>query len=70
MAAILLSLAYSVMLLGLSGVLLRELWTVWADPRVYIGQFDVISETAKDENAGADFAKRVVGAQATSRSKS
>ena len=57
-------LLYSLLLLGLSGVLLRELWTVWFDSRVFVGKFDVVSEAGKDESSGAAFAKRIVGAQA------
>jgi len=57
-------LVYSALLLGLSGVLLRELWTVWFDTTIYIGRFDVVSETGKDDSASAIFPKRIVGAQA------
>jgi hypothetical protein len=57
-------LLYSLLLLSLSGVLLRELWTVWFDKTIYIGRFDVISETGKDDSASAAFPKRIVGAQA------
>jgi hypothetical protein len=64
MGGILLKLIYSALLLGLSTVLLRELWTVWFDPQIYIGRFEVVSETGKDEEAGAAFAKRIVSAQA------
>lgn len=55
---------YSTLLLGLSGVLLRELWTVWFDQTIYIGRFDVVSETGKDDSASALFPKRIVSAQA------
>ena len=64
MGGILLKLIYSALLIGLSGVLLRELWTVWFDPQIYIGRFEVVSETGKDEEAGAAFAKRIASAQA------
>lgn len=55
---------YSMLLLGLAGFLLREVWTVWFDKTIYIGRFDVISETGKDDSASATFPKRIVGAQA------
>lgn len=53
---------YSLVLLGLAGVLLRELWTVWFDTRIFIGKFEVVSESGKDETAGPTFAKRIAGA--------
>ena len=56
--------AYSVVLVALSGVLLRELWTVWMDPQVYVGQFEVVSESAEEKETGANFAKRIVNSQA------
>ena len=55
---------YSILLLGLSGVLLRELWFVWFDRTIYIGRFDVVGETGKDDSASAIFPKRIVSAQA------
>ena len=64
MGAILFKLIYSALLLGISGVLLRELWTVWFDDQIYIGSFEVVSEAGNDAEAGAAFAKRIVGAQA------
>jgi hypothetical protein len=63
MGGILLKLIYSALLLGASGVLLKELLTIWFDRQVYIGRFEVVSETGKDEEAGATFAKRIVSAQ-------
>jgi Trypsin-like peptidase domain len=62
--SIIAKLVYSALLLGLSGILLRELWTVWFDTTIYIGRFDVISDTGKDDSASAIFPKRIVGAQA------
>jgi Trypsin-like peptidase domain len=61
---IILKLFYSLLLVGLSGILLRELWTVWFDTTIYIGRFDVVSEAGKDDSASAIFPKRIVGAQA------
>lgn len=55
---------YSMLLLGLAGVLFRELWTVWFDKTVYIGQFDVISVTGRDDVASATFPMRIVASQA------
>jgi hypothetical protein len=46
-------LVYSGLLLSLSGVMLRELWTVWFDTTIYIGRFDVVSDTGKDDSASA-----------------
>ena len=57
-------LVYSMLLLGLSFVLLRELWIVWFDKTIYIGRFDVVGETGKDDSATAIFPKRIVSAQA------
>jgi hypothetical protein len=62
--SIIAKLVYSMLLLGLAGVLLRELWTVWFDTTIYIGRFDVVSETGKDDSASALFPKRIVSAQA------
>jgi hypothetical protein len=57
-------LIYSALLLGLTGILLRELWSVWFDKTIYVGRFDVVSETGKDDSASAVFPKRIVSAQA------
>jgi hypothetical protein len=62
--SIIAKLVYSALLLSLSGVMVRELWTVWFDTTIYIGRFDVVSETGKDDSASAIFPKRIVGAQA------
>lgn len=64
MDGILPKLIYTAVLLGLSGVLLRELWTDWFDPQIYIGRFDVVTETGDDAEEGEAFAKRIVSAQA------
>lgn len=61
---VILKLVYSAVLLGLSGILIRELWTVWADPQVYVGRFEVVSETGEGSETGAIFAKRIVSGQA------
>lgn len=61
--SLLLKLLYTAILLGVSGVLLHELWTVWFDARVYVGKFDIVSESGKDDEASAAFPRRVVGAQ-------
>ncbi|EJE48779.1 hypothetical protein PMI14_06780 [Acidovorax sp. CF316] len=55
-------LLYSLILLLLAGIFFLELWTVWFDKRVYIGKFEVVSETGADEAVSAQFAKRVVAA--------
>jgi hypothetical protein len=57
-------LIYSILLLGLSIFLIRELLIVWFDKTVYIGRFDVVGETGKDDSASAIFPKRIVSAQA------
>ncbi|HLG54369.1 MAG TPA: trypsin-like peptidase domain-containing protein [Vicinamibacterales bacterium] len=64
MEGVLPKLFYSALLIGLSAVLMRELWSVWFDPQIYIGRFDVVSEAGDDAEAGQAFAKRIVGAQA------
>jgi hypothetical protein len=61
---ILAKIVYSLLLLSLVGIFLHEVWTVWLDKTVYIGQFDLVSETGKDDAASAAFTKRIVGAQA------
>ena len=53
--SIIAKLLYSVLLLSLSGVLLRELWTVWFDRTIYIGQFQVVSETGKGRFGQREF---------------
>src|SRR5262245_8483156 len=62
--SIIAKLIYSILLLGFVGVLLRELWTVWFDRTIYVGRFDVVAETGKDDSASAIFPKRIVSAQA------
>ncbi|MBY5706973.1 trypsin-like peptidase domain-containing protein [Rhizobium leguminosarum] len=54
---------YTVLLFGITAVTVRELWFVWFDNRVYIGRFDVITETGKDDTASETFAKRIVAQQ-------
>ncbi len=55
---------YTALLVGLTGVSVREIWQVWFDTRVYIGKFDIITEAGKgDEATSADFAKRIAAAQ-------
>ncbi|WP_298243935.1 trypsin-like peptidase domain-containing protein [uncultured Bradyrhizobium sp.] len=63
MISLLLKLVYSALLLGIVGVAARELWTVWLDTRVYIGTFDVVSESGKDDGASQAFSQRIVAAQ-------
>jgi hypothetical protein len=55
---------YTLVLLGVSIVFLKEIWTVWLDRTLYVGHFDVITDTSKDDQQSANFPKRVVGAQA------
>jgi hypothetical protein len=64
MGALFLRTLHSMMLIGVSFLLLREVWTVWFDQQVYIGAFEVTSSTTvdKDENVGLDFGKRIVNA--------
>jgi hypothetical protein len=57
-----LKLIYSALLLGASGILLREFWTVWADPQVYVGAFEVVGD-AEGTETGPTFQKRIVTAQ-------
>lgn len=57
-------LLYTALLVGLSVIMLRELWTVWFDDRLFVGRFAVMAPTGKDEEAGTSFSKRIVGAQA------
>ncbi|MBB5048046.1 hypothetical protein HNR60_002807 [Rhodopseudomonas rhenobacensis] len=64
MMSLLLKLMYSVLLLGIAGMAARELWTVWLDTRVYIGAFDVVTDTGRDDPASEAFPKRIVAAQA------
>jgi hypothetical protein len=61
--SLLLKCIYSALLVGLVGIAVRELWTVWFDTRVYIGTFDVVSESGKDADASEAFPKRIVSAQ-------
>jgi hypothetical protein len=63
MMSLLLKIVYSALLIGLVGVAVRELWTVWLDPRVYIGKFDVVTESGEDSEKSDAFAKRIVAAQ-------
>jgi S1-C subfamily serine protease len=63
MDAILLRLIYTVVLLGISAFLVREAWTVWADPQVYVGRFDVVTESDTAQETSDAFAKRIVTAQ-------
>jgi Trypsin-like peptidase domain len=63
MVGLLLKLVYSALLLGIVGVAARELWTVWLDTRVYIGAFDVVSESGNDDSASQAFPERIVAAQ-------
>jgi hypothetical protein len=63
--ALSLKMLYSGLICVILAILFRELYLVWLDDTVYIGSFNVISEGGeKDEAAGADFAKRILGAQA------
>jgi hypothetical protein len=64
MGAAIAKLIYSAIIVGLIAVLAREFWKVWFDNQVYIGRFDVVSETGRDEEASAAFPKRIVSAQA------
>lgn len=54
---------YTVLLLGITSVAIRELWFVWLDKRVYIGRFDVITGLGKDDAESDAFAKRIVAQQ-------
>ncbi len=54
-------LIYSALLIGLSGVFLRELWTVWFDDRVFVGKFDVATATADADSKL--FPAQIVGSQ-------
>jgi hypothetical protein len=54
---------YSLVLAALAGVLLREVWTVWFDNRIYIGRFPVIGESSVDEAKSAAFPTRIISAQ-------
>lgn len=64
MAGVLPKLIYSVLLLALAIVLLRELHFVWFDDRIYIGRFDVVGDDGPDATASAAFPGRVIAAQA------
>jgi hypothetical protein len=65
--ALLAKLFYSVLLLGLTAVLIRELWIVWFDKTIYIGQFDLVSEAENNDSSASSFSKRIVSAQAILR---
>ncbi len=56
-------LIYSVLLIGVLAILLHELCTVWFDPQVYIGRFEVVSEAGENLEADQAFAKRIIGAR-------
>lgn len=58
-------LVYTVLLSWLTFLLLRELWFVWRDPTLYIGQFDIVTESGKDDAAATNFPRRIVSAQTT-----
>src|SRR5262245_26483311 len=65
MWALSLKVLYSGLICVVLSILVRELYLGWLDDTVYIGQFNFISEGGEnDAAAGADFAKRIVGAQA------
>ncbi|SFV08090.1 Trypsin-like peptidase domain-containing protein [Methylobacterium sp. 174MFSha1.1] len=64
MGALIAKLIYTAILVGLIAMLSRELWKVWLDPQIYIGRFEVMSDTGKDEDASIAFSKRIVSAQA------
>ena len=60
---LLLKLVYTIILFGLGGLVARELWMVWLDPRVFIGRFEVVTETGENNEQSAEFPKRIVAAQ-------
>jgi hypothetical protein len=60
----LLKLLYSGLICIALTILLRELYLVWLDDRVYVGKFNVIAEGVENSEAGTEYAHRVVGAQA------
>ncbi len=62
--SIALKVLYTTVLADLVGVLSRELYLLWFDDRVFIGQFDVISDGDVEASASADFARSIVSAQA------
>lgn len=64
MWAILLKLLYTGMICAVISFLIRELYLVWLDDTVYVASFNVTSEGGQNPEAGNDFAKRIVGAQA------
>jgi len=62
--SILAKVVYSALLVGVTIVVLRELWMVWLDKKIYVGRFTAISDTGTDDATGASFPARVVSAQA------
>ena len=55
---------YSALILCVTTILIRELYLVWFDDRVYVGKFDIISSGGGETVESAEFARRVVAAQA------
>ncbi len=54
---------YTVLLFGLGGILLREAFLVWFDDRIYVGNFNIITEQEETLDLPA-FAQQIVSAQA------
>lgn len=55
---------YSALIIGVTIILLRELYLIWWDDRVYVGKFDIINSGDGEKADSMDFARRVVAAQA------
>lgn len=56
-------LVYTVVLAGILGLVVREVWIIWFDRSIYIGKFETITDAGKDEAAGEAFAKRIAASQ-------
>lgn len=55
---------YSALILGVTIILLRELYLIWWDDRVYVGKFDIITNSGGEKAESTEFARNVVAAQA------
>lgn len=62
--SLLLKIVYTAVLFGFVGIAVNELRNIWFDTQVYIGRFEVVSQTGKDAAASESFSQRVVAAQA------
>jgi len=56
-------LVYTGMIVALGVILVRELWTIWLDDRIYIGKFDIITTAGTSDADSNLFPKQIVASQ-------